>query len=293
MSLRDRASLNDLEDLFDESESEIIESEKVVRIPKHIIYSTKQVRRRFNTETIQELGKSLEVQQEQPIIVCPMDSKGFRIQKGERRWRGAMSNDNITHLDCIIRKKGDVFGQLVENIQREDLHPIDLGLSFEEAKEEHGLNNRQLAEKLSKPEAYISKYINAAKAPEYVLQAYDDGLVGDVDTINELRKAAKEAPETVKSLLEKGEKVTRAEAIEVKNTNSAKKPKDNKPKQQGNANKVISPHQKLSRIRVKVADRLGLAFASGKETDKLNILFDDGSIESVSGNKVRIVGYQS
>ena len=294
MSLRERAQGITMDEILDESAVKLRSgSGQYLNIPKDSIYSDKQVRRRFDLKSIEEMGVSLEVNgQEQPIIVYPLDSKGYKIQKGERRWRGAMSNPNVTHLDCIIRSEGDILGQITENIQREDLDPIELSEAFHEAKSQYGFNNRQLAQKLSKPEAYISKYLSVIKAPAFVLDAYEKGVIGDVESINELRKAAEIDNEKTQALLSSSENVSREEAVRFKKKLSFVREEPVKADKEQVSPLKSSPKQNVTKILVQVDDRQGLVFASGKYSDKLTILFDDGELEQVTAGDVRLIGYR-
>lgn len=224
--LRDRLKNVDFTDLYDEKDVEIDVAGTIDRIPKESIYSTKQVRTKFDEEALSGLSVSLEVNgQEQPIIVDKFDGKGYRIQKGERRWRAAMMNDKITHLDCIQRERstGDIFGQLTENIQRENLNALELAHAFVEAKETHDITSRMLAYKLGKTKGYISKHITALTSHEFILDAFDAGLLGDVETINELRKAAKLDTKRVRTVVALGEPITREAAIALKDEITKKK----------------------------------------------------------------------
>lgn len=200
MSLRNRAA--NLGDLLDESEVVITESAKVLSIPKHEIYAGEQVRKTFVQERIDEMTASLESEgQIQPIIVSEHDGKGYCIQKGECRWRGAMGSDTITHLDCIVRSPGTVWGQIAENLIREDLNPFDLGNAIAQGKQNDNLDNNGVAKKLGISPAKVSAYLKAANAPELIQEAYHAGNIGDVDTINSLRIAHELDPNSVVELL--------------------------------------------------------------------------------------------
>ncbi len=295
MSLRDRAKGLSMDDILDESEVKVSDAEGLfLKIPKDSIYSENQVRKNFDPVSIKEMGLSLEVNgQEQPIIVSPLDSKGYCIQKGERRWRGALSNPNVTHLDCIVRKPGDIFGQLTENIQREDLTPIELGEAFKEAKNSYGLNNRELSTRLGKPESYVSKFLGVTRSPQFILDAYTNGIIGDVESINELRKAAELDIDKTRELLESGKVVTREDAICFKKALSSPSKSDDNNSNSIKGNKTKqSPKQEVTSILVQVSSRQGLVFASGKFADKLTILFDDGELEQVDIDDIKLVGYR-
>lgn len=302
-SLRDRIKLSDLDNLLDESAVEIRDAAKVLAIPKDSLYSVEQVREEFNDESLLELCESLEENgQIQPVVVYPFDGKGYKIQEGERRWRAAMLSDKLTHVECIVREKGDIFGQLIENIQREDLTPIELGKAFDQAKKKHSLDNRGLAKRLGKSDGYISKYLNVLKAPDFVLEAFQKGIIGDVESINELRKATIDNSERVREALESGEKLTRQDCVKLR-TNAFGNEVEVKLSEADKADKVEktdktpvskkpTANQKPTSICVMVNDRHGLVFASGKHSDKLTVLFDDGELEQVPVGEAQLVGYR-
>ncbi|HCH3915166.1 TPA: ParB/RepB/Spo0J family partition protein [Vibrio parahaemolyticus] len=302
-SLRDRIKLSDLDNLLDESAVEIRDAAKVLAIPKDSLYSVEQVREEFNDESLLELCESLEENgQIQPVVVYPFDGKGYKIQEGERRWRATMLSDKLTHVECIVREKGDIFGQLIENIQREDLTPIELGKAFDQAKKKHNLDNRGLAKRLGKSDGYISKYLNVLKAPDFVLEAFQKGIIGDVESINELRKATIDNSERVREALESGEKLTRQDCVKLR-TNAFGNEVEVKLSEADKAGKVEktdktpvskkpTANQKPTSICVMVNDRHGLVFASGKHSDKLTVLFDDGELEQVPVGEAQLVGYR-
>ncbi|EGR3251836.1 ParB/RepB/Spo0J family partition protein [Vibrio parahaemolyticus] len=302
-SLRDRIKLSDLDNLLDESAVEIRDAAKVLAIPKDSLYSVEQVREEFNDESLLELCESLEENgQIQPVVVYPFDGKGYKIQEGERRWRATMLSDKLTHVECIVREKGDIFGQLIENIQREDLTPIELGKAFDQAKKKHNLDNRGLAKRLGKSDGYISKYLNVLKAPDFVLEAFQKGIIGDVESINELRKATIDNSERVREALESGEKLTRQDCVKLR-TNAFGNEVEVKLSEADKADKVEktqttpvskkpTANQKPTSICVMVNGRHGLVFASGKHSDKLTVLFDDGELEQVPVGEAQLVGYR-
>ncbi|EGR1145044.1 TPA: ParB/RepB/Spo0J family partition protein [Vibrio parahaemolyticus] len=301
-SLRDRIKLSDLDNLLDESAVEIRDAAKVLAIPKDSLYSVEQVREEFNDESLLELCESLEENgQIQPVVVYPFDGKGYKIQEGERRWRATMLSDKLTHVECIVREKGDIFGQLIENIQREDLTPIELGKAFDQAKKKHNLDNRGLAKRLGKSDGYISKYLNVLKAPDFVLEAFQKGIIGDVESINELRKATIDNSERVREALESGEKLTRQDCVKLRTgeldskvevTPQPSEPEKAEKTQTTPVSKKPTANQKPTSICVMVNDRHGLVFASGKHSDKLTVLFDDGELEQVPVGEAQLVGYR-
>jgi len=299
MSLRNRAGNLDGVDLLDESAVTILPGEQIVRIPKSDIYSAEQVRKNFNAESIEEMAFSLEQEgQIQPIVVSERDSRGYCIQKGERRWRGAKMSDKITHLDCLVREPGSIWGQLAENIIREDLTPFEIGMAIEKGKEEHGLDNKGAAKKLGISTSKVSAYLKAIEAPEVVKKAYSEGTIGDVDTINSLRIAHSINPEATEDLLSSGDGVSRKQAQELTKELKGGKVNDSSEEEKSNptpAKKDRKVKAIAKAIRVKVDGAYGVIDITGNTVDgELMVLLDDApEAQSVSASDIELIGYHT
>lgn len=297
MSLRERAKALEGVDLLDESAVQILPGEQIVRIPKTDIYSTEQVRKNFNAESIEEMAFSLEQEgQIQPIVVSERDSRGYCIQKGERRWRGAKMSDKITHLDCLVRAPGSIWGQLAENIIREDLTPFEIGMAIEQGKQEHDLDNKGVAKKLGISTPKVSAYLKAIEAPEVVKKAYSEGTIGDVDTINSLRIAHDLDPKATESILSSGGGVSRKQAQEL--TRELKSGNTVGASESGPTSRVPAKKDRKAKaspkaIRVKVDGAYGVIDISGDTEDGELMVLLDGSPEarSVSVSDIDLIGY--
>lgn len=300
MSLRGRSEELQGVDLLDESEVEVLPGEQIVRIPKTEIYSTEQVRKNFNAESIEEMAFSLEEEgQIQPIIVSERDSRGYCIQKGERRWRGAKMSDKITHLDCLVRAPGSIWGQLVENIIREDLTPFEIGMAIEKGKKEHDLDNKAVAKKLGISSSKVSAYLKAIAAPEIVKKAYCEGVIGDVDTINSLRIAHELNSEETEKLLSSGDGISRKQAQNL--TKELKNGLRSELSDEGEKNnldpvsakKDRKPQTMAKSIRVSVSGQYGVIDMRGNTIEgELMVLLDDASeAVSLSASKIKLIGY--
>ena len=142
--------------LSDDKEEEkvvekIDESEKIHKIKITEIEPNKnQPRRNFNSESIDELAESIKRYGViQPIIVSKKDNY-YEIIAGERRWR-ASKKAGLTEMPCIIRESEEKENKeiaLIENIQREDLNPIEKARSFRTLLDEYGLTQQELADTL-------------------------------------------------------------------------------------------------------------------------------------------------
>ena len=127
-----------------------------------------QPRKVFNDESLQELASSIEENGViQPIIV-QRKGDGYRIVAGERRWRAARIA-GLTVIPAIVRELSDretMEQALIENIQREDLNPIEEASAMQNLLEAHKLTQEQLAKKLGKPRATIANTLRILNLDE-------------------------------------------------------------------------------------------------------------------------------
>jgi len=123
---------------------EIVQKIKIIDIEPN----KNQPRRTFNNESIEELAESIKRYGIiQPIIVTKKD-KYYEIIAGERRWR-ASKKAGLTEIPCIVRDDTERKNKeiaLIENIQREDLNPIEKARSFRQLMDEYGMTQQQLSE---------------------------------------------------------------------------------------------------------------------------------------------------
>ncbi len=127
-----------------------------------------QPRKDFDEEALQELSDSIKENGViQPIIVQKKGT-GYRIVAGERRWR-ASRLAGLTVIPAIVRELTDlqVMEQaLIENLQREDLNPIEEALAMQALLKSHKMSQEQLAKKLGKPRATIANTVRLMNIDE-------------------------------------------------------------------------------------------------------------------------------
>lgn len=130
-----------------------------------------QPRRSFNAESLNELAESL-IEQGliQPIIVRKLDTQKYQIIAGERRWRAAKLA-GFDKIAAILRgdeessQKNDL-GALIENIQREDLNPIELAEACERLMKTHGFTQEVLAQKLGISRVSLANHLRLLRLPQ-------------------------------------------------------------------------------------------------------------------------------
>ncbi|MBR2588554.1 MAG: ParB/RepB/Spo0J family partition protein [Bacilli bacterium] len=135
-----------------ENKVEIKDGEEIVHQIKliEIEPNKNQPRRTFNDESISELAESVKRYGIiQPIIVSKKDNY-YEIVAGERRWRAA-KKAGLKEMPCIVREDSERKNKeiaLIENIQREDLNPIEKAKGFRELLDEYGMTQQELADTL-------------------------------------------------------------------------------------------------------------------------------------------------
>lgn len=163
----------------------------VKAIPVNDIESKRQVRVHF--ENIEELAESFKTEgQQTPITVTGPNSVGmYTILRGERRWRAAKLAGFET-IDALVSNKDQsqsdvIAGQLVENIQRENLNALEIAQSLQELSDA-GWNNRKIAKRLGKSDSYVSEHLSLNKLPDEIKKLNYQGYVTDRASLYSLRR---------------------------------------------------------------------------------------------------------
>ena len=152
-------------------ELRIIEVSRIVEDPE-------QPRRAIDEESLRGLADSIRQHGVlNPITVTPLAAvDGFRIVTGERRWRAAQIA-GLFDLPCVVREPdGDAdpaartSEQLVENLQREDLTPLDRAQAIRALKERLGATNREVAQRLGVSERSVGYLLDLLELPETIAE---------------------------------------------------------------------------------------------------------------------------
>jgi ParB family chromosome partitioning protein len=106
----------------------------------------------------------------QPILVRPLEDGEFQLIAGERRWRASMAAGLAT-IPALVEEIDDDTAleiSIIENLQREDLSPLDEAAMYDRMVREHGYSVRRLAQKLGKDKGYLENRLRLADAPDEV-----------------------------------------------------------------------------------------------------------------------------
>ena len=139
-----------------------------------------QPRTNFNQEAIEDLAKSIKALGViQPITVRKTDNETFQLVSGERRLRAAKSV-GLSTIPSFIRTADDQESlemALVENIQREDLDPIEVALSYQRLIDEIEITQEELSERVGKKRSTITNYIRLLRLDPIIQTGIRDGFI--------------------------------------------------------------------------------------------------------------------
>jgi ParB family chromosome partitioning protein len=160
------------------SESIAIENEAPLEISVNLIDpSPLQPRSHFDDAKLKELARSISANGVvQPILVRRREGR-FELVAGERRWRAAQEA-GLIKIPVIVRELTDeklLELSLIENIQREDLNPIEEASAYKKLIESVGLTQETVAERVGRDRSYITNYLRLLRLPEDIQQLVREG----------------------------------------------------------------------------------------------------------------------
>ena len=170
-----------LESLFEDAASSFESDTRIETLPlREIEPDPGQPRKTFDDETLAELSASIaEHGLLQPIAVRPKPSGGYLIVAGERRWR-ASRMAGLTEVPVIVKDVTDEQAMelaLVENLQREDLDPVEEAVGIRELMTRCDLTQEQAARKLGKSRSALANSLRLLSLPETVLELLKSGFI--------------------------------------------------------------------------------------------------------------------
>ena len=170
-----------LESLFEDAAPSFESDTRIETLPlREIAPDPGQPRKTFDDETLAELSASIaEHGLLQPIAVRPKPSGGYLIVAGERRWR-ASRMAGLTEVPVIVKDVTDEQAMelaLVENLQREDLDPVEEAAGIRELMTRCDLTQEQAARKLGKSRSALANSLRLLSLPETVLELLKSGFI--------------------------------------------------------------------------------------------------------------------
>lgn len=154
-------------------------TEEIVQLPLHLIVKNPyQPRLVFDTDKLEELAQSIKENGVlQPIIVRKSDLLGYELLAGERRFQ-ASKLAGKTYIPALIREYTDqemMTLSILENLQRENLNPVEEARSLTQLSEKLGLTHEEIAKTLGKSRSYVSNLIRLLSLPAPLLDYVEKG----------------------------------------------------------------------------------------------------------------------
>lgn len=180
-----------------------------------------QPRLRFNEDKLNELAQSIRANGlVQPLLLRRSANGRYQIVAGERRWR-AGQRAGLRSVHAVVRNIPDsklLELALIENIQREELNPIEEASAYQRLIHNLGLTQDEVAQQVGKDRSSIANYLRLLKLPEDVQRMLEDELISmgharallGLDTKDQIRRLANEVAEKKLSVRQTEQAVKRA-----------------------------------------------------------------------------------
>jgi ParB family chromosome partitioning protein len=233
-----------------------------------------QPRREFNEEAIKELASSIQKYGLLQPVVLIRDEDEYILVAGERRLRATkLLGEEYIKAIVVDYSKNDLREYaLIENIQREDLNPIEIAYSLQSLIEEHGFTHEELANSISKSRSYVTNLLRILNLPKFVQEKIKNNIlsVGHAKVLIGLDE------EILKKVVDEIEK----KGLNVRETEKLiqriKNPKPEKEDEELDK-RVVGIAEKLKKIGLKVEiqkDFIKIKFKNDKDLKKLEKLLN-------------------
>lgn len=170
---------NDIQSASDKNADKVVGN--IIELDlEHIEVNPFQPRSNFNDETLQELATSIrELGVIQPITVRKLGFNKYQLVSGERRFRASkmVGLDTIPAYIRIANDQESLEMALVENIQRQDLDPIEIALSYQRLIDEINLTQEKLSDRVGKKRSTIANYLRLLKLDPIIQTGMRDGFL--------------------------------------------------------------------------------------------------------------------
>lgn len=220
------------------------------QLPLDVIKRGKyQPRRDMDPQTLEELAQSIKAQGVmQPIVVRPIGRGRYEIIAGERRWR-ASQIAGLERIPAIVREVPDeaaIAMALIENIQREDLNPIEEAIALQRLQQEFELTQQEVADAVGKSRASVANLLRLINLPDEIktLIAHGDLEMGHARAL--LGLPLERQVEGARHIVAKGLTVRQTEALVRQWLNATPK-----------TEKVTQNDPDINRLEQRLAERLG------------------------------------
>ncbi len=233
-----------------EEEAVKVDSRELQHLPLELIQRGKyQPRRDMDPAALEELASSIKAQGVmQPIVVRPIGGGRFEIIAGERRWR-ASQQAGLDKIPAMVREVPDeaaIAMALIENIQREDLNPIEEAVALQRLQQEFELTQQQVADAVGKSRVTITNLLRLIALPDEIktLLSHGDLEMGHARAL--LGLPLEQQVEGARHVVARGLTVRQTEALVRQWLNSKEKPVEKA---------KVDPD--INRLEQRLAEKLG------------------------------------
>lgn len=224
---------------------------QLMEIPVEFIQRGKyQPRRDMNQEALQELADSIKAQGVmQPIVVRPIEGDRYEIIAGERRWR-ATQLAQLDKIPVVVRDVPDeaaIAMALIENIQREDLNPMEEAFALKRLQDEFDLTHQDVAEAVGKSRTTVTNLLRLIALGEEVKKLLENGDIEMGHARALLTLAVDEQKQVANQVIARGLSVRQTEALVRRMQEQAKK-----------SVPVAQPSPDLKNLEEGLAEKIGV-----------------------------------
>lgn len=227
-----------------------VDSRELQQLPLDLIQRGKyQPRRDMDPQALEELALSIKAQGVmQPIVVRPVGEGRYEIIAGERRWR-ATQQAGLDRIPALVREVPDeaaIAMALIENIQREDLNPIEEAVALQRLQQEFQLTQQQVADAVGKSRVSVANLLRLIALPEEIktLLSHGDLEMGHARALLGLPESRQ--VEGARHVVARGLTVRQTEALVRQWLQAPEEPA-----------KSVRSDPDISRLEQRLAERLG------------------------------------
>ncbi|HEX9020016.1 MAG TPA: ParB/RepB/Spo0J family partition protein [Nitrospirota bacterium] len=222
-----------------------------------IIPNEYQPRKHFDDEKLKELAASIEEQGViQPVIVHKASDGGYQLIAGERRWRAARlaGLKTIPALVKDVTKRELLEMALIENIQREDLNPLEAAEAYKRLQDEFNITQEDLARRVGKERSTVTNFLRILGLPREVKQDIATGALsmGHAKALLSLERV-RDQLRAAAVMVKRGLSVREAEALAARLKNP---PKEKRPRQSHELKAVEERLRKSLGTKVSIVSRV-------------------------------------
>ncbi|MBP9989470.1 MAG: ParB/RepB/Spo0J family partition protein [Ruminococcus sp.] len=269
-----------LDSLFmDNSVEESVESSVNRLRLTEIVPNNEQPRKNFDEDLLSELATSISQHGIlQPLVVRPMQNGSYQLVAGERRWRAARIA-GLTEVPVVIKELSNeeaIEIAMIENLQREDLNPLEEALGYKNMMEQLNITQEQVAQKVGKSRPVIANALRLLKLPEEVQKMVENKELSTGHARALLSFDGKEKIIEIAKLIIK-------EGLSVREVENIAKRENKLP----NATKIKKRDKFFSEVELALGDNLGRRIKVKENSKKgsgiLEIeFFDKDDLESIA-----------